>query len=397
MVIGTVIALTVVTGCSSDDENGFEVELLAGGGDQSDGSGPDAALPFAITRLTSDGDGTLWGVAGTDVIVQVGEDGAVRSAQLQLAAGAVQEIAAGPDGRVYVLPDRSGQEGGDAVVYEYSDGELMPAAGVPAPTPEAPGPVTPDGAPAAEAELGYVGDIAVDSEGRLLFTEQADPAGADAGFLLRRVESDGTLATVAGRPNPDHDRSLTDDETSAAFFPDGTAAADLTLFSESAIAAGPGEQVVVQTTQSVFTIDGGIATTVLGSAAGGSAPPVTEDGPFNGTADALSIDYQPSFPQLTLAVNDDGGILASTGALTGWDEDAYGWRVEDGSEHAQAVADAAADDDQTAHPTLYLSADGQASVAAAFGGPAAWADDDTIAVAATGEDDQIIVLIDVPD
>ncbi|WP_116947288.1 hypothetical protein [Jiangella endophytica] len=394
-VIGVIIALTTLTACSSDDD-GVEVELLAGGGDQPDGTGADASVPGPIYRLTSDGNGTLWGVTGSHVLVQVDSEGAVRSTQLQLDSGAVQEIAAAPDGTVYVLPDRAGQEGGDAVVLELADGELQPAVGVPAGEADQPGPVTPDGEPATEAELGYVGDIAVDSEGRLLLTEQVDPAGADAGFLLRRVEGDGTLSTVAGRANPDYDRELSDDESAAAFFPDGTDSTDLTLFSESAIAAGPGERIAVQTTRSVYVIDDASATTVLGAAGGGQLPAATE-GPFAGSADALTLDYQAGFPQLTLAVNPDGAILASATSLSGIDQDAFAWRVEDGSDRAQAVADAAADDSQTANPTLYVTPGGDATVATVFGGPATWLDDDTIAVAATGDDGQIIVTLDVDD
>lgn len=397
MVIGTVIALTIVTGCSSDDENGFEVELLAGGGDQSDGSGPDAALPFGITRLTSDGDGTLWGITGTDVVVQVDDDGNVRSSQAQLAAGAVQEIAAAPDGRVYLLPDPAGQEAADAVVYEYADGELTPAVGVPAPTPDAPGPITPDGEPAAEAELAVVGDIAVDSEGRLLFTERVNPAGPDTSYVIRRVESDGTLSTVAGRPNPDYDNQVTDEEAATAYFPDGLAATELTLFTETAIAAGPDDQVIVQTPQSVYVVADGTASVVLGASGGGEIPPATEEGPFGTSADARSIEYRPGVPLVTLAANAEGGILAGSGAITGYDAEAYRWSVEDGSENAQSIADAAADNERTAHPTIHVAPDGQASVAAVFGGPATWVDDDTMAVAATGDDEQIIVLIDVPD
>jgi hypothetical protein len=394
-VIGVIIVLTTLAACSSDDD-GASVRLLAGGGDQADGTGADAALPFSITRLTSDGNGTLWGVTGSDVVVQVDSEGAVRSTQLQLDSGMVQEIAAAPDGTVYVLLDQAGQDGAEASVFEFADGELQPAIGVPAGPAEEPGPVTPDGEPAAEAELGFVGDIAVDSEGRLLFTERVDPAGPDAGAVVRRVETDGTLSTVAGRPNPDADGQTTDDENAAVFFPDGTAADELVLFTETAIAAGPGDQVVVQTPQSVYTVDDGTASVVLGSS-GGSMPPATEDGPFGESADALGISYRPGVPLITLAANADGGILAGSSAITGWDENAYGWRVEDGSDAAQAVADAAAGNEQTAHPTLYVSPDGQASVAAMFGGPATWFDDDTIAVGATGEDAQIIVLVDVPD
>lgn len=394
-VIGIVLALATLTACSSDDD-GVEVELLAGGGEQSDGTGADASVPGPLQRLTSGSDGTLWGVTGSHVLVEIDAEGVVRSTQLQLDSGAVQEIAAAPDGTVYVLPDRAGQEGAEAVVLQLADGELQPAVGVPAGEPDRPGPVTPDGEPAAEARLGPVGDIAVDAEGRLLLTEQVDPAGADAGFLLRRVESDGTLSTVAGRPNPDHDRELTDDESAAAFFPDGAAATDLVLFAESAIAAGPGEQVAVQTTRSVYVVDGGSATTVLGAAGGGPLPAATA-GPFAGSAGALTLDYQAGFPQLTLAVNPDGAILASAASIGGIDHDAFAWRVEDGGDRAQAVADAAAGDAQTANPTLYVTPGGDAAVATVFGGPATWLDDDTIAVAASGDGDQIVVTLDVED
>ncbi|WP_162605697.1 hypothetical protein [Jiangella aurantiaca] len=395
-VIGVIIALATLTACSSDDD-GVEVRLLAGGGDQPDGTGADAALPFSIVRLTSDGDGTLWGVTGSDVLVEVDSEGTVRSTQLQLDSGAVQEIAAAPDGTVYVLLDQAGQDDGEAVVLELVDGELQPAVGVPAgDSGGESGPETPDGEPASEAELGYVGDIAIDSEGRLLFTERVDPAGPDAGYLLRRVDGDGSLTTVAGQPNPDADDDTTDDETAAAYFPDGTDTAELLLFTQTAIAAGPGEQVVVQTPQSVYTIDDGSATVVLGSP-DGSVPPATEDGPFSESVGALSVSYRPGVPLLTLAVNADGGILAGTGPIDGWDENAYAWRVADGSDAAQAIADAAAGNEQTAIPTLYVSPGGEASVAAVFGGPATWLDDDTIAVGASGEDADIIVLVDVPD
>lgn len=69
------------------------------------------------------------------------------------------------------------------------------------PLPLAPGaPVSPDGTPAAEAYLGTVLDVEVTHDGSVLWLEQLWVEYADQDiFVVRRLDADGTLQTVAGR------------------------------------------------------------------------------------------------------------------------------------------------------------------------------------------------------
>ncbi len=117
--------LMLALGACSADTEGFDVDLLAGGGTDAEGSGSDAQLPSSIPYLTSDGRGTLWGASSTDELITV-----------------------------------------DA-----------------------------DGHPAVGAELGFVSDVAVDADGRLLLLEQVDPDRTDAETEETYVPAEGTDAT----------------------------------------------------------------------------------------------------------------------------------------------------------------------------------------------------------
>jgi sugar lactone lactonase YvrE len=75
--------------------------------------------------------------------------------------------------------------GGDVVIAIAADGTVSPVAGVGMPG------TSGDGVPAVEAELDSPSGMSWDAEGRLVFADH------DNG-CIRRIESDGTLTTIAG-------------------------------------------------------------------------------------------------------------------------------------------------------------------------------------------------------
>ena len=122
---------------------------------------------------------------------------------------------------------------------------------------------TADGAPAASALLGAVGDLEIDPLGRVAFLER-ETASASSTLRLRRVELDGTLGTLAG------------DGTSTA---DGVPATSAALDGYVALAQDPtGRLLVVSTLAGLIRrieLDGTISTI----AGGGSGP---DGGPAKG-------------------------------------------------------------------------------------------------------------------
>ncbi|AYY12227.1 hypothetical protein EF847_05405 [Actinobacteria bacterium YIM 96077] len=291
-----------------------------------------------------------------------------------------------------MLPDLLIQREEKAVVFEFVDEELQPVVGVPRPDAEERGPLSSDGSLARDADLGYVHDIAVDSEDRLLILERIDPPGSAAGFQVRRVEHDGTLVTVAGTHSPHPGGPFSDEAAErAAYPPDGSDASSLVIHEATAIAGGADESVYLQTTRSVLAIEDGMVRRILGG--GNQMPPAPDGGPFEEGTDASSVAYHVGLPG-SLSVNAEGEVLTRMDPVPQHDEDAYAWQLTGGGGRAQSIADASAQESSTT--TIYTSADGEAMIASLVGGGATWLDETTFAIRTSHKDEgAIIVLADV--
>lgn len=116
--------------------------------------------------------GLVQRLAGTGTAGFAGDDGPAVAARLQNPSDAVSDSA----GNVYVL-----DAGNQRIRRVAADGTIATVAGTGAAG------VAADGAVAAVSPVSSPSDLAVDATGRLLFVE---------GGVVRRIEADGTLATV---------------------------------------------------------------------------------------------------------------------------------------------------------------------------------------------------------
>ncbi|NEE02788.1 hypothetical protein [Phytoactinopolyspora halotolerans] len=411
----TVIALAACTSDSepTDTESGserFEVTLLAGGGDQEvsevrAGRG-DVRLDGALTSVAAGADGAVWAVSDGVSLLRVDGEGQVSQWTPRLPDGVVEiaDIAPAPGGEVYILPRRApGDLAGEASVYVFTDdGGIEPAFGVPAsgdPAADAM-PATADGEPAEDARLGRIGDIAVVDNGSIVFVEEIAGAGYEVANLVRRVE-DGTLHTVAGLPADAERSDITEGEVHGASFPEVDVAATSVL-GQVLIAAGRQGDIVLQTTRSLIEVDEDGALTVRAGSEAGTVtlPRISEHGPLTDPVLSTEAEYRSNLRHAVgpaLAV--DGGILATTFGGLPDDEDVhqrYLWDVEDGSDRAQEIADAAAEGEDQDLASVYVSDEGQAVTASVFGTGTTMLDDGTIVVAAQDPESGESIMVSFP-
>ncbi len=144
---------------------------------------PAAPADLGVRHLAVLPDGTLV-LAGEDRVVGITPGGAVRPLVDQGAVGEVGGLAVHPDGWLAVC-DHARQ----VVVRVLPDGAVRRIAG------RADGASEPrtDGHPALDTAMSEPTGIAFDQEGRLLFSEGGNSR-------VRRVETDGTVLTLAGSP-----------------------------------------------------------------------------------------------------------------------------------------------------------------------------------------------------
>lgn len=382
-VVGTAVVLTL--GACTSDPDPQPVALLAGGGDgrldQVTGEGSPGAeieLGGVVTNLTGRGDGTVWGVIGGTGVIAVHSDGSTQQRRItddRNEPVEIADVAAAPDGTVYVIPASSEVDllATDPVFRVNDAGAVEPALG-------------------ATGEYGPVTDIAVDGEGRLLFIENvgdADPGASDfQPHQVRRVETDGTVTTLAGADDVSDDGPQSEDYQTWLALPDGTATADLPLYRHTGLAAGAGGDVYLASGESLarVTVDGTVEH-LAGAGADGESLPT--DTVFGDPVAAGDLAYAASDPWV--GVNGGGDLVTST-ALDIEPDDVVPWDVDGGNDATQAVVDGAA-----AAATAVVTADGDAVLVSMLGTSAAWLDDHTIAVAASdGSGRSIVVGIDVP-
>jgi hypothetical protein len=385
--------LAACTSDSDPDTERFEVNLLAGGGDvqvtDEPVAGADVLLPGQLTSLMPGDDGAVWAVLGEEELIHVTAEGDVTLLSPELPPGAVEIVDIAPaSDQVYVLLRGSpGDKGADASVYSLSpDGEIEPAFGIPTEG-AAERPATPDGEPADEASLGRVSDIAVDDAGRVVFVEQIAGAGYEVVSLVRRVQ-DGNLHTVAGAPlQPDASLPTRGEVHGAAFPDENTPATSIPLLGQVLLGVGPGGEVVLQTTRSVLELgEGGELSVRLGSPSGTPLlPRLSAEGLLADSLISSAVEFRSNLRHfVSPSMAHDGGILAATFGEPPADPEIrehFLWSVRGGTDRAQQVADAAANEaDNLAG--VYVSPNEQVVTATAFGDGMTMLDDGTAVVSA---------------
>ncbi|NED96321.1 hypothetical protein G1H11_13485 [Phytoactinopolyspora alkaliphila] len=403
-----VLAVAALPACTSedgDDSGRFPVSLLAGGGQEEPSESPvageDALFSGPLTSLAAGTDGTVYAVLDATSIVRVDESGGVSAWSPALPDGATEivDLAPAPDGTVYMLLRGTPNEPlGWSTVYRWDGtGDVEPAFGVDAPDGTDRMPASPDGTDAADAALGRISDIAVDGTGRVLFVEEIAGAGYEVANLVRVVE-DGALRTVAGKPPEDADQ-ITDGVVHGSAFPDdGAAATDVPILGPVLVGAGE-DEVVVQMTRSVLAVEeDGTLRPVLGAPDGTpTVPRISADGPLTDPLSPLAVEYGSNLRHLgSPSVSSDGGVLATTfGGLPSEDETAerHRWDVVDGSDRAQAIADAAAGGEDEDLAGVYVAPDGQVVTASLFGNATTLLGNGTVVVAAQDPESGESILV----
>ncbi len=147
--------------------------------------GPVSAAPtnLGVRHLAVLGDGTLV-LAGEDRVVGISPEGDERLLVNRGAVAVVGGLAVHPDGWLAVSDNER-----QVVVQVLPDGNVLRIAG----RADAAADPRNDGNPALDTAISEPGGIAFDQDGRLLFSETGNSR-------VRRVETDGTVVTLAGSP-----------------------------------------------------------------------------------------------------------------------------------------------------------------------------------------------------
>ncbi|MEU4390480.1 hypothetical protein [Kribbella sp. NPDC023855] len=169
-------------------------EIVAGGGtDAFAGKAIDRKLTGAVRDLELAPDGTvnlLISSDGPDQLQRITPDGTLTKIDLDYAQNIGRQIAVGPDGSTYVNLN-VGRASRDAVYRINPDGSRRPVIGYDAAVAgidDSPGRAT-----------GKFTALTIDAEGRLVFAADVTKSGK-AGTVMRRVEADGSVRTIAGKP-----------------------------------------------------------------------------------------------------------------------------------------------------------------------------------------------------
>ena len=346
-IVPVVLVALTLTACSGgageagDAPEGQPVEVVAGGGTAADaGRALDARISGVLRDLEAGPDGVVrLGTTDGDraVIWSVRPDGTLERTELPAQVRSVNQIATARDGTVYVSSGNGlWRADGERVVGNGEDG------------------FTPDGA-AATGPAGEISGVTVDPEGRVVYTEGL-ARGERLLSLVRRVEPDGTVTTLAGTPTAklDDDEALTEALRRAADPPPGTKARDLALPGGyyTVLDAGDDGTVYVNGKESVLAIapDGGVRAVVAGrdpDAVQVAGRPVAAEGK---ALDARTPLYGPAVPpNLSVA----GDRIALTSWVTGTPPAApYRWSGEY-TEGQRAIIDRAFDAEKGSSSTTW--------------------------------------------
>ncbi|WP_157979716.1 NHL repeat-containing protein [Kribbella monticola] len=295
LLTATLLLSMTVTGCSTGGETqppprpkttvGQPFEVLAGGGrDALAQRALDTDLTGMVDDLEVAPDGTAYLLVSADGkarIERIRPDGTHATIALQDAADTGRQLAVGPDGSVYVDLFR-GDEKKDAIWRIRPDDSRQPVIGYNA-----------GAALRGNRSIGVFGGLTVDPQGRLVFAVEVSTKGG-AGVLIRRLEADGSVRTIAGRPTKFRDLDAARDATRAAIHPPasgkaldwGTTAAmhlrELGAQPDGTIVAATSDIASVGTTRTILTVTPtGSMREITGSALDGLAvapAPFTPEG-----------------------------------------------------------------------------------------------------------------------
>lgn len=193
------IAVTalLVSGCDGskkDESPGQAIEILAGGGSNAAATKAlDAKLTGALSDFKVGRDGVIRVLSYDNrhtSILEISPDGRLQRIDLATRLKGASQVAAADDGTLYVSsPGPTGAvfrvDAGDRLVPVVGNGKIG---------------LTSDGG-RATGPSGFVLGITVDRQGRLVYGEsRSDGSEGHSSAVLRRVEADGTITTIAGNP-----------------------------------------------------------------------------------------------------------------------------------------------------------------------------------------------------
>jgi hypothetical protein len=317
-------------GCGLLGSGGQEVELVAGGGDQTGptGSAADARLEAtSLVDMAAAADGTVRVLAATaagPVLWTVSPQGALRRTPVTGLHGSPTQMAVDAGGAVHVVTGQPGvwrvDEGG-AAGRVVGDGRLG---------------WSPDGAPAGGAALGLVGAVAAGPRGELYFAEQTSDPGTAT--VVRVVQPDGTLRTVAGSRRVPADRRERERAIAAGFRPaPGTPATEVLLSdtTQRALAVAGDGTLYLTTRGGVLAVRDGKVSPVLAPHAPDMDTVASE--PFEREAQAAEVGLDLAGPQRPdLAVDPQGKLYLAQQALEDQVPEAFRWTGELGDAEATA-------------------------------------------------------------
>lgn len=296
------MACLALAGCGSSGSSGQEVELVAGGGDQTGPSGTAADARLEASRLVdmaATADGTVRVLAETatgPVLWTVSPEGQLRRTPVAGLEGSPTQMAVDPGGTVHVVTGQPGVWRVDprgTATQVVGDGRLGWSR---------------DGTPAGGAALGLVGAVAAGPNGELYFTEQTSDPGTAT--LVRMVRPDGTLRTVAGTRRVPADGQARERAIAAGFKPaPGTPATGVLLFdtTQRALAVAGDGTLYVTTRGGVLAVRDGAVSPLLAPQAPDRDTVAAE--PFEREARAGEVNLDLAGPQRPDLAVDPGGNL----------------------------------------------------------------------------------------
>lgn len=189
------VCLTGCTGTTKKEAAGPTLVVVAGGGSQAAATRAlDAKLTGRVRDLVVGRDGIVRLLSAEDrqsVIRLIHPDGSVQRIPLGRGSIASYELAVADDGTMYVPYLLAEIPGTPGVAKVTTTGKITPVVG-------GRRGFSPDGA-AATGPSGEVTGLTVDRQGRLVYTESIASSKVSL-ELVRRVEANGTIHTIAGKP-----------------------------------------------------------------------------------------------------------------------------------------------------------------------------------------------------
>jgi hypothetical protein len=259
---------------------GQAFEILAGGGKSTSAERAlDLELSGTVRDLEVAPDGTaylLMSDGATARLERIRPDGTHATISLLNGRHIGTQLAVGPDGSVYVNL-YWGEEKKDAVYRIRPDGTRQPVITYNA------GAVAP-----GKRSIGVFSALTVDPQGRLVFAVDVSTRGT-AGVLIRRLEADGTVRTIAGRATRFTDLGAAQEATPTAVHPPASGKAldwgTTAAMHVPELAARPDGTIVLATTD---LTSGASARTILAVTPDGSLRELAE-----GTPDGLPVAPAP--------------------------------------------------------------------------------------------------------